>query len=221
MTRVSHEFKTPIHAILGYISLLTEKSREGLSEKQAEYLKRIGANASTLLELIDQTLDYKKHEQRQSSLNLELVNVEKIVTEVLQNYESLTIEGGIEVQTRFSLPQTPLLLDREKFVLIFSNLISNVIKATSKGRIQVNLGAQKSEGKQFLIMEIIDSGRGMTEAEKDRIYQLFYGHKDYEVQGGSIGLSNVRKALDLLSGSLYFESNEDTGTRFFVGLPIE
>ncbi|MCO4781916.1 MAG: hybrid sensor histidine kinase/response regulator [Candidatus Cloacimonetes bacterium] len=221
-TRASHELKTPINAIMGYVSLLNKQLEKDLSDQQNSYLERISLNAKTLLKAINGLLDFEELEARQSNVSLEPVHIEKLVSGIIDQYQSLLIQKNIEVKTNYDFVPGPVFMDREKFSLIVTNLLSNAIKNTEQGEISILVKAQLSEGENFLLYEISDSGKGIPEEVRDRLYQMFYGRDLAQVtKDFGIGLNNVKQALDLLGGSIYFDSTIDKGTKFSLGFPLD
>ncbi|PCJ20630.1 MAG: hypothetical protein COB02_03655 [Candidatus Cloacimonadota bacterium] len=221
-TRASHELKTPINAIMGYVSLLTKQVENNLTAQQIGYLERIGVNTQTLLKAINGLLDFEKLEEKQSNVSLEPVYIKKLISGVVDQYQSLLIQKKIEISTKYDFVGGPVFMDREKFLLIVTNLLSNAIKNTENGKISICVKAQLSEGENFLLLDILDTGKGIEDDVRDSLYQMFYGRELPQVtKAFGIGLSNVKKSLDLLGGSIYFDSKLKEGTKFSLGFPLD
>jgi signal transduction histidine kinase len=213
MSNVSHEFKTPIASIQGFVEIIKDKNlpREKFDEytdiilEETKRLNNLSANILRLSKLDNQLIQNKKSrfsldeqlrkiillfEEQWSKKNLELeINLEKI------NYEG----------------------DEELVQQIWINLIGNAIKFSyDNGTVEISL-KQKDE---IVVVEIKDEGIGISEGSKPRIFEKFYqGEASRSEMGNGLGLAIVKRIIEICDGTISFESKEGEGTCFIVTLP--
>ncbi|SES63202.1 Signal transduction histidine kinase [Natronincola peptidivorans] len=215
ITSVSHEFKTPIASIQGFTKLL---QKENLSdEEKREYTNIIVEETTRLSNLSSNILKLSKLEN-QEILDKKFVfsldeQIRKSILLLEHQWSSKNIEFDIE------LNKIQYLGDEELLQQVWINLIDNAIKFShSNSLIKISL----KQTDEYVKAKVTDYGIGMNEETMIRIFEKFYqGEKGHSYEGNGLGLSLVKRILDIYSGSIYVESKLNKGSTFTVELPIE
>ena len=200
---VSHEIRTPLQTILGYQSLL-EQTVQG--KEQREYLDAMKDASFRLLQLVNHLLDASRLAAGQSQIQEEAFEVTDFIRELRNSFSRQAEEKGLyfSVGRGTDVPDV-LRGDLMKIRQIAGNLITNGLKFTEKGRVTVNLGWEERVGEQFLLIKVRDSGIGIREEDKKRIFDVFE-QADSSVSrrfgGSGLGLAVCRQLVGVLKGTL-------------------
>ncbi len=223
LANVSHELRTPVNAIVGMSALL---SATPLNDQQREYLKTMRFSSDSLLVLIDDLLDVSRIESGK-------VELEFIEFDVRDNFSQLTKglnlraeEKGLkfswEIETGVS---NCLRGDVHRLNQVLSNLISNAIKFTEKGNVQLAVGCVMStENKQRIRFEVKDTGIGIAANRQAAIFHEFTQEDSSTTRkfgGTGLGLAISKKIVELMGGRLELISEKNSGSSFFFELDLE
>ncbi|MEY8849769.1 ATP-binding protein [Psychroserpens sp. XS_ASV72] len=217
ITNITHEFRTPLTIILGYLNTLKQKS-SGKMESQA--IRTIENNGNNLLNLVNQMLDLAKLEQGQLSLNMVQNDLVVYLKYLVDGFSNVAEEKSIALHLKTDLDSLIMDFDAEKMRQIVSNLISNALKFSSEGStIEISLQQQNQEA----IIKVSDEGIGIPEDQLPFIFDRFFQvesehHKVY--QGTGIGLSLTKEMVTLMNGRIEVNSQPNIGTTFTVQIPI-
>ncbi|MBR31647.1 MAG: hypothetical protein CMN77_10035 [Spirochaetaceae bacterium] len=214
---ISHELRTPLTLIFGLLESISQGDYGPISEKFKRPVASMQKNARQLLRLINQLLDLSRIEAGQITLHLEAVNLSRMLSEMTESYHEMARRKGINLLTSIA-PEVFTLGDPEKLEKVFYNLMSNAMKFTPAGG-EVTVELQKHE--QKLRVSILDTGPGIDEADRNRIFQRFFqgeGLRSRFQEGTGIGLAIVREFIDLHDGQLELESTPGEGSKFSVTL---
>jgi PAS domain S-box-containing protein len=219
LSNMSHEIRTPMNGIIGFIEML--KDDDITPELQKNYIDIIGKSSKQLLSIVNDILDISKIETGQVKLNLSKVNVNEIIRNLYIEFESSSTELDLHFSVFISREDLDCVIisDEQKLYQILNNLLSNAFKFTHIGGIE--FGYFFSE--EFLEFFVKDSGIGIDESIKDKIFEQFIqGDVSYtRSKGGTgLGLSIAKAFSELLGGNIKFESEKNSGTTFFVKIPI-
>lgn len=220
LSNVSHELRTPLNAIIGYTHLLQDEVYGPLVDPQREPLSSVRRNAASLLSLINNLLDLSKIEAGKVEISLEKFDLEELLREVFENVKPLLHEKGITVHWRLTEPLSPLQSDPLRVRQIFLNLLSNAIKFTDHGSIIISATNQLIP--RGIVLSVEDTGIGMREEDLPTIFDPFRqvdGSLTRSAEGTGLGLTIVKKALNLIDGTIEVESTFGKGSRFTVFLP--
>jgi signal transduction histidine kinase len=216
---VSHDLRTPLNAILGYSDLLYMGIPEPVPESARERLQRIRTAAKHVLYLLDELLGFARLEAGREEVHLKDVDLRDIGREVATVAEPLANDRGL----RFLLdePNEPLMLhtDPDKVRQILLNLAGNAVKYTPRGEVRVTLGGASH---QHAELRVSDTGIGIEPQHFSRIFEPFWQAEatPHVRDGGSgLGLSVVRRLVQLLGGEVTVESKRGAGSTFTVTLP--
>ncbi len=219
LANMSHELRTPLNAIIGFSELLLDKSFGALTEEQRDYVVDILSSGRHLLELINDILDLSKIEAGKMKLSLEVFDLAPAIEEAMA---LLRVEAGrkhIELCSEVPDPDLQVQADRSKLKQIMYNLLSNAVKFTPPAG-RVVLKAQ-SDG-DVLTVSVRDSGIGIREEDQQRIFQAFtqvdasYSRK---YQGTGLGLTLVKKFVEMHGGMVRLESRFGEGSSFTFTIP--
>ncbi len=211
-TNVSHEFRTPLTLILGPIENLLETNSTDRNVK--EQLNTVKRNASRLLRLVNQLLDFRKVETGNLKLKVAEGNFVKFVNEVKLSFDARADELGIIFKIHCSTNVVDLYFDRDQFEKIIYNLLSNSFKHTPKGG-KVCIKVVEKQESVDLIVE--DNGEGIPEDKYGMIFNRFYSD-DNDFEGTGIGLALVNSLVRKHHAEISFTSVENERTEFKVTL---
>jgi signal transduction histidine kinase len=212
----SHDLRAPLASILGLISL-TELEKEPIPDEIVKYLQMIKERVNSLDDFIQDIIDYSRNSRVE--LSLTKVKFSDLIEDVIQHNKYLDNTSKIKFSTEISISQ-PLGLDKNRVSRVFSNLVSNAIKYNdlSKESPIVKINAKLSDN--TLIVTVEDSGRGIRDEIKDRVFNMFYRGTD-QATGSGLGLYIAREMVLKMDGTISFTSQAGQGTIFTVTLPVK
>jgi len=222
ISMASHQLRTPLSAIKGYISMLIEGSYGEISEKAREKLKNVFQSNERLIKIVNDLLDISKVEMGKMELERAPVQLEDLIQSC---YEEMKI-GAEKKDLKFILkkPKTPLPkieIDSLKMRQVFLNLIDNAIKYTQKGKIEIEI--EKIDSR--ISVSVRDTGEGLSEKEKRDVFEGFTRGSAgiaYFIEGAGLGLYVAKKFLELHQGKIWVESGgKSKGSTFYVELPMK
>ena len=209
---VSHEFKTPLSAIEGYATLLQDERLT--KEEQALYVSRILENTSRLSKLTHSILSLSQLENQEIVLQQEVYSLDEQIRRVLLGYEPLWEEKELSID--LALESTQIYGSKALLAQVWSNLIDNAIKFSSKGG-TLFVSCWEFDGK--IVVRVRDSGVGMSEEVRLHAFDKFYqGERSHSGQGSGLGLALVRRIISLSGGTIELQSREGKGTEVIVTL---
>ncbi|MDD5027097.1 MAG: ATP-binding protein [Candidatus Omnitrophica bacterium] len=217
VANVSHELKTPLTSIKGFVETLLGGALDD-KENNLSFLKIIQNHAERLDILVDDLLSLSRLESKEIALALEDFNLRHELDEIISGFRSQLKKKGVTIKNEF-LPDTSLRADKGRIRQVFTNLIDNAVKF-NKERGLVRIYAQEFNGKIKIIVE--DSGIGIPTKDIPRIFERFYRvdkARSRELGGTGLGLSIVKHIVELHAGSVGVESTEGLGSKFFFILP--
>jgi signal transduction histidine kinase len=226
---VSHELRTPLSSIIGYSEMLAEGLVGGLNPEQTQFVRTIIEKGNTLLKLISSILDMSQIEAGKVRLAFEWVDVQELVQSALTSVMPQAQRKGLQLDVRMpGLVQERVVADREKLRQVVVNLLANAVKFTpGGGRVEVRLsaiGPQRELGVEGYRIEVEDTGVGIPEDQRERIFQSFYQVDDSptrEYGGAGLGLAIVKSYVEGHGGRVSLTSEVGRGSCFGVVLPLE
>ena len=241
LANVSHELRTPLNAIVGFVDLLREGVYGDLSPRQVKPVERIEASANHLRHLVDQILDLAKIAAGRLDVHAEYLDVRPFILDVASEVESLVNEKSLSLSLSMGSSLPRIRSDPTHLRQILVNLIGNAIKYTEAGTIVIKtrvfgrdaaleqklpaVVAAANEGtKSWLSIQVIDSGRGIAEADQERVFEEFEQvdagpRADSPHRGTGLGLAISRRLARLLGGDIALESEPGRGSTFTLWLP--
>ena len=218
-TNITHELRTPLTLILGPLEDLQED--KDLLPHQQKKISIIHNSAIRLLNLINQILEFRKTETQNKKLCVSKDNLAALVTELGLKYKELNPKKNIEFNIAIESDPLPLYFDKEIITIILDNLISNAIKYTEKGYINISLYTIRKNNTDYAEIRVSDTGQGIPSEELPHIFERYYQAKnDRQVSGTGIGLALVKNLVKLHQGEIHAESILGKGSSFRFSLII-
>ncbi len=215
LANMSHEIRTPLNIILGYSELLKDNLDKNL---QNEYLENIISSGRLLLSLIDDILDLSKTDSGKITLNIKPMSISSVLDDIKSQFAGRMASKGLffSIQSDFEIKDLSIAFDEVRFRQIVNNLIDNAYKYTETGYVRVSVHIDKIENRYLdFSMTVLDSGVGMTDTAI--IFEEFEQlQNDKTLCGAGLGLSIVKRLVDLLHGSVTVESEPSKGSIFTV-----
>jgi len=221
LSTMSHELRTPLNAILGFSALM--HSDPTLSEGQRENIDIINRSGGHLLSLINDVLDMAKIEAGRVVLEVEPFDLGILVRDITDMLSKRAEEKGLQLLLDQS-SEFPRFIrsDKEKLRQVIVNLVSNAVKYTNHGSVTLRLGVQPGSAALRLIIEVEDSGIGISKADQTRIFEPFVQvGKPATQKGTGLGLSIVSEYVKMMGGDIEVESTPEVGSLFRVNLPVQ
>ncbi|WP_100615343.1 hybrid sensor histidine kinase/response regulator transcription factor [Confluentibacter citreus] len=222
-TNISHELRTPLTLILGPAKQLIDESKTNATDYQKSRYNLIYQNASRLLNLVNQVLDFRKAESGELKLKVSKTDILSYSKNIFDSFKEMA--NNKKIRLNFISEEESIIgwIDNDKYDKILYNLLSNALKFTNKfGNIDVFIRL-KDGAREFLIVEVSDDGIGIPLKSQEKIFTRFYQATNSKPNntGTGIGLSLVKSLVELHKGSIKVESSPNKGSIFKVEIPIE
>jgi two-component system, OmpR family, phosphate regulon sensor histidine kinase PhoR len=218
ISNVSHELKTPLTSIQGFVELLISavKSNEKI---ELNYLEKIYKNSDRLIDIVQDLTTISQAEHRQLNLKLEKFDIYSLFEDVIDSIDEMAKIKKIKIEFKdINITALWVKADRAKMSQVIFNLLENAIYyCPEKSKIQIRL----TEMDQHILIEIIDNGPGISAEHLPRIFERFYRideNRSREKGGSGLGLSIVKNILEAHEQPIHVESLINKGTKFFFSL---
>ncbi|HUR87022.1 MAG TPA: ATP-binding protein [Solirubrobacteraceae bacterium] len=214
----SHELRSPLTSIKGFIELLDSTNSENLTERQHEFIRIVLQSTDRLVDLVNDLLDIARIESGQFEIHARSVDLRATVEEVAALMQPRLLEKRQRLDLQISEPRPPALADPARVRQIVTNLMTNAHLYTGEdGAITVRLDADRETTR----ITVADSGRGMSPEDLRRVFDRFYrGSSDERKSPGTgLGLAIVKSLVDMHGGAVGVASEQGRGTTFTVSLP--
>ena len=222
MSMMSHELRTPLNAIMGIADVM---NKEVVNEKIKNNFNLIKYSAVGLLSAVNDILDFSKIQKGELKLQSEEFQPRIIIDMAKANWQIQAANKNITLKTSIAndLPDT-VLGDGGRFTQILNNLLNNAVKSTNSGEIKLTVNHQIiQDDKSHLTIIVSDTGIGIPKEKRDSIFESFIQESinDKRQYGGfGIGLSIVKRLVDMHNGTIEMESEQNIGTTFTITLPF-
>ena len=222
LANMSHEIRTPMIGILGALDLLAESK---LAKEQYENIEIIRECGEQLLGIINGILDMSKIELGLTELYPKACNLPELFSHLVNIVEPILKEKGLSIRLDIS-PDIPAVvrLDEAKLRQVLINVFWNAIKFTSQGYITFTATIEEMDGISQLSLAISDTGIGIPDYEMENIFTPFTqvdNSTSRQYGGMGLGLFISKKYMDIMQGSIYVESQQGSGSTFFIKVPLE
>lgn len=218
VANVSHEFKSPLAAIKGYLDNMGVGIYGNVSAEQEEVLKMCIQTVNRLNRLVSDLLDLSKIEAGKMTLNKQEVDVRILLEEILKTYAVIIDQKKINIKKELD-PRLPLIMgDKDRLMQMVINILYNSIKYSPEhGVLIIRLKLETAQ----LRLEIQDAGPGIAKENLDKIFDKFVRISAEKREGTGLGLPIAKDIIALHGGRIWAESEEGKGSKFIVLLPIE
>ena len=209
---VSHDIKTPLSSILGYVEVLDKTGNE-------KEINSIQQSASHILNLLTNLLEFSSLEQGKLQVSNEPFDLRQLCDETAEMFEPIAKHKNLEFRYEPSVEKGNMILsDRLKIKQILSNLISNGIKYTLEGSVSFKVRA----GRSLVVFDITDTGVGIPPDKQEEVFKPFVRIETYNqfAEGSGYGMSVVKGLVELLGGEIHLDSQVGKGSHFEIRIPV-
>lgn len=212
LANISHDIKTPLTVILGYLEIMR------LNHADNEMLKKVETKANQVMNLINQFFTLAKLESGDTNINLGKVNINEICRENVLEFYDILLQKDFDVD--LFIPETAIFVqgDKEALQRILYNLLSNVIRYGSDGKY---LGVFLRQDKGNVYIDVVDKGKGIEQEFASNVFDRLYTMEDSrnrEIQGNGLGLTIAKNLAKQLEGDIFLNSIPNVKTTFTVKL---
>lgn len=219
----SHDLRNPLSAVMSLSEIMLDekdKDYQNLSEEQKEFLKQINRSSQFMLSIIEDMLDISKIESGKINLDLDLINLKKLVTHSVNLNRRLAEKKEISLEFIEPEQEMEITADAQKLEQVLNNLVTNAIKYSHPGT-HITVQIQKND-ESSIILSVEDEGQGIPEKEQDNLFKPFSKTSvkatDGEMSTG-LGLAITRRIVEAHGGEIWVESEVGKGSTFYVKLP--
>ena len=221
LANMSHEIRTPMNGVIGFTNLL---SKTRLDDIQTEYVDTINTSVNDLLIIVNDILDFSRIESGKMELQNKVVNTRECLTSVVRLFDAAAKIKSLNLECVIpdDLPEH-LIVDPLRLRQIVANLIGNAVKFTDQGSITLKAEKISQNGSDELMIEVIDSGIGIADSQKERLFDAFTqaDQSIYKPDSGTgLGLAISKQLIELMQGAIGVKDNEKNGATFWIRFPI-
>jgi signal transduction histidine kinase len=217
----SHELRTPISAIKGYIQMILKNKLGEINEEQKKGLEIVLRNTNRLDHLIQDILDISRLDSGKMRFVPEKTNIKTMIEETVETMQTIADEKHIKIKSMVEENVPDLIIDVERIKQVIINLLSNAIKFSPYGSV-INVKVYRK--KNQILFEVQDFGRGIPKNQKYNIFKAFYQIRSYEdkkLGGVGLGLAISRGIIIAYGGQISVESSLGNGSKFTFSLPLK
>jgi hypothetical protein len=219
VSNVSHDLRTPLAALQGYLETLTMKEGQLTPEEQRNYLAVATRHGERLTKLVSELFELAKLEARDVPLHSEPFSLGELVQDVALKFQLTAQNNGLRLETDFA-PDLPFVsADIGMIERVLENLIENALRYTPAGGV-ITLALAPAKGK--IVVEVRDTGRGIAAQDLPHIFERYYRAENQPETPGSagLGLAITRRILELHDTTIQVSSTPEHGTTFTFSLPV-
>lgn len=216
----AHQLRAPVTVIKGYTSMLVDEGA-GKNERWKEYLQQMQTAVDKLNDLVSALLNASRLELGTLAINPEPAYLPDIADGIIESMLPQIKEKKLTLEKNYAKDVPSLNIDIKLMQAIFQNLLSNAIKYTPEGG-KISVGVEKKE--HDLLIKVGDSGYGIPKSEQSKVFSKFFRATNTAEQvpeGTGLGLYIVKSAVEQGGGKIWFESEENKGTSFYISFPLE
>ncbi|MHC4745274.1 MAG: sensor histidine kinase, partial [Planctomycetota bacterium] len=221
LSNISHEFRTPLNAIMGFAQVLRDKPRVIKTDKGKKYAENIITSGNSLLNMINDLLDLAKTRAGKMELHLVKTSAEALCDGLIASFSLLTKKKKIKVKYTVEKDIPLLTTDAGKVQQVLYNFLSNAVKFTpARGVITIEAKMLDEKTVRFAVS---DTGCGIAEEYKEKIFDKFSqvdGSITRESTGSGLGLAISKELAGMLAGDIGLESELDVGSTFWLDIPV-
>jgi PAS domain S-box-containing protein len=215
VSMASHEFRTPLTTMMSSLSLVTKYGEQNDKESQSKHVQKIKTSINNLTDILNDFLSVSKLEEGKVENMPEELNIKNYISDVISDMRSMAVNGQRLTQAHTGSDIASV--DKKLLKNVLFNLISNAIKfSPDNGIIEISSHVSNS----VLKINIKDNGIGISVIDQKHLFERFFrGHNATHIQGTGLGLNIVARYVELMQGTIHFESEEHKGTTFTIIIP--
>ncbi|MFM2475831.1 ATP-binding protein [Celerinatantimonas sp. MCCC 1A17872] len=221
LAQMSHEIRTPMNGVLGIAQLLEQTE---LNEQQRHYLDDLYHSGQHMMVLLNDILDFSKIDAQQLQLESAPFSLTEVIDGVRSTYAALAKQQGIEFRLKTKLKEPNIIADRSRIRQIILNLVSNSMKFTQQGFVELTLKDLYSHQQLYLVIRIKDSGIGIEPKRQEQIFEAFTQAESSTTRlygGSGLGLAIVRQLCQAMGGDIRLRSKPGQGAIFTAILQVK
>ncbi|PLX24586.1 hypothetical protein C0580_04785 [Candidatus Parcubacteria bacterium] len=216
----SHELRTPITTIKGFLSMAQEGDYGQLNEAGEKGFKIMEASVNRLGNLVEDLLNVSRIEQNRLVIKPKPIDTKEILNSLADEFDLRIGQKGLQFKRSFDDDLPQIWVDEDKFRQVVINLLGNAVKYTKKGEIEL---IAKKESDNMLTVTVKDSGIGMSAEERKSLFEKFYriqGEETRGIIGTGLGLWITKQIVELMGGQIFVDSIKHVGSQFYFTVPI-
>lgn len=220
LANMSHELRTPLIGILGFTEILAEELEKPDHRKMVNYISKGGKRLSETLNLI---LDFSMVDSNKIEINSKKFNVVTLIRELISGFSDEAEKKNLFLEFESETAELTVNLDERLFKGVLTNLISNAVKFTHRGGVEIRLGQEEISGRPWFYIDVEDTGIGIRKEDLELIFLEFRQVSEgiaRTFEGNGLGLTLAKKITDLLGGMITVESEAGKGSVFTVKFPV-
>lgn len=219
----SHQLRTPLTAIKLFSEMLLNNSTKNLNEEQVKYLSNIDTCVSRMVHLVNDLLNVTRIESGRLKIEPVLTDLKKLVDDILSEVKPLAKSKNVKItfEAKNNLPKT--MIDQSLFRQSIYNLIVNSIRYSKDKDARIEIVLDKTDKNEFIV-SVKDNGIGIPKEGHEKVFEKFYRADNaikVATEGTGLGLYLVKMIIDQADGKIWFESEKDKGTIFYITLPLD
>ena len=217
LSNISHDLKTPLTVVLGYIETIN-LDKDMHSDEKEVLLEKVHDKTIEVIDLINKFFDLAKLESGDKDISLTRININEVCRKNILNFYDILNSKGFEVD--INIPEKDLYVfgNEEALDRILNNLLSNAVKYGTDGNF---IGLSIEENEKFIYIHVMDKGRGIEENKIDRVFERMYTLEDSRnrtFQGSGLGLTITKRLVEKMNGEIFLKSIPNETTTFTVKL---
>lgn len=219
--RLSHEIRTPMNAVVGIADALIHHNGDPIIQPKLELIQ---SSAEKIIRIVDESLEHTKLAESKIQISPQAASPRDSIESVCSLWEQKAVENGIDLKCRIdqSVPLS-MIFDSHRYEQCLNNLVSNAVKFSPAGKIQVYLTTLKKSGQNNLVAVVKDSGIGMNDAQLANLFEA-YTQADASISGRfggtGLGMNITKQLIELMGGKITVKSSLGSGTVIALTLPI-
>lgn len=219
LSMMSHEVRTPLNVILGFIDIIKASIKEEDFPEKEHIFSVIQRNSKRLITLINDIIDISRIESNEMKLEFGIHNAQLLLMKATSEFEMEARAKGLRIIDNYNLDEVYIRVDEVRFQQIMANLLSNAIKFTSRGEITVS--AKLADNRLYIFVK--DTGIGIPKEFLPHLFEFFrQAEEGYNrnFEGAGLGLAITKKLVNMMNGEIYVESEINKGSTFTVMFPV-
>ena len=224
LANMSHELRTPLNSIIGFTRRLLGKLQGDISDQHYSALEIVSKNGKHLLHLINDILDTARIESGEATLDIQTCFLSEVLSDICDQMEPLASEKQLSLTCHTTDNHLQLHADQQRLKQIIINLVSNAIKYTEQGAVDIHYVDHEFDGEAGVKITVQDTGTGIKQGDIKRLFTKFTRldyHQPNTIQGTGLGLNLVRQLAELHGGHVWIESELGMGSQFHTWLPLD